>query len=97
MSAETPSSDLSALTELDNLLIIGLERTTVTDLSPLIDMVYLTTLHLHDNRDLSDIQPLLDNSGVGRDDEVKLERTSVSCEDIDLLRAKRATVTSSCP
>lgn len=89
--------DLSALTELDNLLIIGLERTTVTDLRPLIDMVYLTTLHLHDNRDLSDIQPLLDNSGVGRDDEVKLERTSVSCEDIDLLKAKRATVTSNCP
>lgn len=89
--------DLSPLTELDNLLIIGLERTTVTDLSPLIDMVYLTTLHLHDNRDLSDIQPLLDNSGVGRDDEVKLERTSVSCEDIESLRAKRATVTSNCP
>lgn len=90
-------ADLSPLTELDNLLIIGLERTTVTDLSPLIDMVYLTTLHLHDNRELSDIQPLLDNSGVGRDDEVKLERTAVSCEDINLLRAKRATVTSSCP
>lgn len=89
--------DLSPLTQLDNLLIIGLERTTVTDLSPLIDMVYLTTLHLHDNRELSDIQPLLDNSGVGRDDEVKLERTAVSCEDIELLRAKRATVTSNCP
>lgn len=90
-------SDLSALTELDNLLIIGLERTTVTDLSPLIDMIYLTTLHLHDNRELSDIQPLLDNPGVGRDDQVKLERTAVTCEDIEMLRAKRATVTSNCP
>ena len=60
-------------------------------------MIYLTTLHLHDNRELSDIQPLLDNPGVGRDDEVKLERTAVSCEDIDMLRAKRATVTSTCP
>ena len=89
--------DLSPLTELDNLLIIGLERTTVTDLSPLLDMVYLTTLHLHDNRELSDIQPLLDNPGVGRDDTVQLERTSVSCEDIELLRTKRATVTSNCP
>ena len=89
--------DLSALTELDNLLIIGLEQTTVTDLSPLIDMIYLTTLHLHDNRELSDIQPLLDNPGVGRDDEVKLERTSVSCGDIEMLREKRATVTSNCP
>ena len=90
-------SDPSALTELDNLLIIGLQQTTVTDLSPLIDMVYLTTLHLHDNGELSDIQPLLDNPGVGRDDEVKLERTAVSCEDIEMLRAKRATVTSNCP
>ncbi|MCY3704732.1 MAG: leucine-rich repeat domain-containing protein [Gammaproteobacteria bacterium] len=90
-------SDLSALTELDNLLIIGLERTTITDVSPLIDMIYLTTLHLQDNRELSDIQPLLDNPGVGRDDEVKLERTAVSCEDIEMLRAKRATVTSNCP
>jgi len=90
-------SDLSALTELDNLLLIGLERTTITDVSPLIDMIYLTTLHLHDNRELSDIQPLLDNPGVGRDDEVKLERTAVSCEDIEMLRAKRATVTSNCP
>ena len=60
-------------------------------------MIYLTTLHLHDNRELSDIQPLLDNPGVGRDDEVKLERTSVSCEDIEMLREKRATVTSNCP
>ena len=90
-------SDLSALTELDNLLIMGLEGTSVTDLSALIDMIYLTTLHLHDNRELSDIQPLLDNPGVGRDDEVRLERTAVPCADIDMLRAKRATVTSNCP
>ena len=89
--------DLSALTELDNLLLLGLQQTTVTDLSPLINMIYLTTLHLHDNRELSDIQPLLDNPGVGRDDTVYLERTAVSCEDIEMLRAKRATVTSNCP
>ena len=53
---------------------------------------------LDDNRELSDIQPLLDNPGVGRDDDgLKLERTAVSCEDIEMLRAKRATVTSNCP
>ena len=89
--------DLSALTELDNLLIIGLERTTVTDLSPLVDMILLSFLVLDDNRELSDIQPLIDNPGVGRDDTVWLERTAVSCEDIEMLRAKRATVTSNCP
>ncbi len=88
--------DLSTLTELDNLLIIGLERTTVTDLSPLIDMLLLSFLVFDDNRNLSDIQPLLDNPGVGRDDTVQLERTAVSCEDIALLEAKRATVTSNC-
>lgn len=88
--------DLSALAELDNLLIIGLERTSVTDLSPLGDMLLLSFLVLDDNRELSDIQPLLDNPGVGRDDTVQLERTSVSCEDIAQLQAKRATVTSNC-
>ncbi len=88
--------DLSALIELDNLLLLGLEGSTVTDLSPLIDMIYLTTLHLHDNRELSDIQPLIDNPGVGRDDTVRLERTSVACEDIARLEEKRATVTSNC-
>lgn len=89
--------DLSPLAGLDNLLIIGLERTTVTDLRPLGDMLHLSFLVLDDNRELSDIQPLLDNPGVGRNDRVWLERTAVSCEDVALLEAKRATVTSSCP
>lgn len=89
--------DLSALTELDNLLIIGLESTTVTDLNPLIDMILLSLVKLNDNRELSDIQPLIDNPGVGRDDTVWLERTAVACEAIEALREKRATVTSNCP
>ena len=89
--------DLSALTELDNLLLIGLQQTTVTDLSPLIFFFYVYNLDLHDNRELSNIQPLLDNPGVGRDDTVLLERTAVPCADIEMLRAKRATVTSNCP
>ena len=89
--------DISALDELNDLLLVGLERTTVTDLSPLGDMLLLSYVVLDDNRDLSDIQPLLDNRGVGRDDTVQLERTAVSCEDIALLREKRATVTSNCP
>lgn len=89
--------DLSALTELDNLLIIGIESTTATDLSPLLDMILLSLVKLNDNRELSDIRPLIDNPGVGRDDTVWLERTAVSCEDIEALREKRATVTSNCP
>ena len=88
--------DLSALSELDNLLIVGLERTTVTDLAPLVDLLLLSFVVLDDNRELSDIQPLIDNPGVGRDDTVQLERTAVSCKDIALLVAKRATVTSNC-
>ncbi len=89
--------DLSPLAELDNLLIVGLERTTVTDLGPLADMLLLSFLVLDDNRELSDIQPLLDNPGVGRDDTVQLQGTAVSCEDVALLEAKRAKVTSNCP
>ena len=88
--------DLSPLSEIYGMLIIGLERTTVTDLDPLREMVELNTIVLDNNRDLTDIEPLLDNPGVGRDDIVQLTGTSVSCEDIALLEERRVTVMSEC-
>ena len=57
-------------------------------------MRYLT---LTNNPDLTDIQPLLDNTGLGAGDEVLLAGTNVSCLDVALLEAKGVTVASGCP
>jgi hypothetical protein len=57
----------------------------------------LTRLELSDNPNLTDIQPLLDNTGLGAGDRVYLLSTSVSCTDVAALRAKGVTVGSDCP
>jgi len=46
------------------------------------------------NPDLTDIQPLLDNTGLGAGDTVYLQATSVSCTDVAALQAKGVTVQS---
>ena len=46
--------------------------------------------------DLSNIQPLLDNTGLGAGDIVYLQSTNVSCTDVAALRA-RVRVQSDCP
>ena len=56
----------------------------------------LTTLRLDNNSDVSDIQPLLDNTGLGAGDEVNLVGTGVSCTDVAALEAKGVTVDSDC-
>ena len=55
------------------------------------------TLWLDNNPSLTDIQPLLNNTGLGFGDSVFLRSTSVSCTDVAALRAKRVSVTSDCP
>ena len=61
----------------------------------------LTDLNLSGNPNLSDIQPLLDNPGIGaglrRPDFVNLKNTNVSCTDVALLEAKGALVIYDCP
>jgi hypothetical protein len=52
---------------------------------------------LDDNPNLTDIQPLLDNAGLGAGDTVYLQATSVSCTDVAALQAKGVTVQSDCP
>jgi hypothetical protein len=63
-------------------------------LSGLSNLRYLV---LDNNPNLTDIQPLLDNTGLGADDTVDRESTNVSCSDVAALEAKGVTVQSDCP
>jgi hypothetical protein len=56
-----------------------------------------TRLSLSGNANLTDIQPPLDNTGLGEGDELYLESTGVSCTDVAALQAKGVTVYSDCP
>ena len=64
---------------------------------PLSGLTSLLNLHLHNNPNLTDIQPLLNNTGLGAGDIVNLRTTNVSCADVALLEAKGVAVGSDCP
>ena len=74
-----------------------LDHNTITDISVLSGLTNLETLDLQSNPNLSNIQPLLDNTGLGAGDQVFLANTSVSCTDVAALEAKGVGVTSDCP
>ena len=90
-------TDLSALSGLTGLTALRLHINSITDLSELRRLTNLAVLTLHTNPDLTDIQPLLDNPGLGAGDDVLLQSTKVSCTDVDRLRAKGVGVLSDCP
>ncbi len=52
------------------------------------NLTSLTRLGLANNPDLTDIQPLLDNTGFGAGDEVRFGNSEVSCGDLAELAAK---------
>jgi len=56
----------------------------------------LTDLRLANNPDLTDIRPLMDNTGLGPGDRVVLDDTNVSCQDVAALAAKGVTGTANC-
>ena len=68
----------------------------ITDISALSGLPRLTGLRLYNNP-ISDIQPLLDNTGLGAGDTADLRSTSVSCADVAALEAKGVRVESDCP
>ena len=84
--------DISALSGLTSLTRLELTGNQITDLSALKGLTSLTGLDLRFNAELSDIQPLLDNPGLGAGDRVELRFTRVSCRDAALLEAKGVTV-----
>jgi len=98
-----PITDLSALSGLTNLRELRLHSSfdpnpyPITDISPLSGLTSLTILDLSNNTGLSNIQPLLDNTGLGAGDTVLLNNTNVNCTDVAALEAKGVTVVSDCP
>ena len=90
-------TDIGTLSGLTLLTRLYLNDNSITDISALSGLTGLMDLALHNNPDLSNIQPLLDNTGLGAEDIVRLKSTSVSCTDVAALRAKGVLVTSNCP
>ena len=74
-------SDISVLSEFTELAVLRLYNNPIMDISALRGLTRLTNLHVHDLPDLSDIQPLLNNSGLGAGDRVILFNSDISCED----------------
>ena len=90
-------SDISALSGLTSLARLFLSDNTISDISALSGLTLLFNLELGDNPGLSNIQPLLDNPGLGAGDTVELQSTNVRCTDVAALQAKGVTVRSDCP
>jgi Leucine-rich repeat (LRR) protein len=89
-------TDISALSGLASLRYLYLNDNTITDISALRELTSLTYVALHSNPGLSNIQPLLNNTGLGAGDKVLLRLTSVSCPDVTALQAKGVSVFSAC-
>ena len=92
-------SDISPLAGLTSLTDLSLIDNLLTDIGPVQGLTSLTSILLGSNFLLSDVQPLLDNTGLGARDFVSLNFTNVSCADIALLVARRVRVdsTGDCP
>ena len=90
-------TNIGVLSGLTSLTFLFLPSNQITDISALSRLTGLTRLLLDNNPDLSNIQPLLDNTGLGADDTVNLRSTNVSCTDVAALEAKGVTVESDCP
>jgi len=89
-------TDIGPLSGLTSLLGLWLHGNAITDIGALSGLTSLTELDLRDNPNLSNIQPLLSNAGLGATSVVHLSGTRVSCEDVALLEAKRVAVVSTC-
>ena len=82
---------------MESLTYLLLGDNPITDIGSLSNLTSLTTLDLRNTPDLTDIQPLLDNAGLGVGDRVHLGSTNVSCTDVALLIAKGVNVTGVVP
>lgn len=86
--SENKISDISALGGLTSLDTLGLNDNSIADVSAVQGLVNLASLGLAGNSGLSDIQAILDNTGIGAGDWVDLEQTAVTCGDVNALRAR---------
>lgn len=89
-------SDLGPLSGLTELEVLRVYNNPISDITALRELTKLTELHIHDLPELSNIQPLLENVGLGKGDRVILMRSGVSCRAAGALQAKGVSVTSGC-
>jgi internalin A len=93
-------TDLSPLRRLTTLEYLELTGNDITDITPLSGLTNLLALDLRFNPELSNIQALFENPGIGAGDVVELRHTNVSCTDQARLAEKgvevRTELFSSC-
>ena len=93
-------TDLSPLRGLDSLEYLELTGNSITDISPLSGLTRLVALDLRFNPELTNINALMENPGIGAGDIVELRHTNVSCSDQARLAEKgvevRTELFSSC-
>jgi hypothetical protein len=98
-------SDISKLSGLTSLMVLTLYDNSISDISALSELTDLgdvegaffrphPDLNLSNNPNLTTIQPLLDNTGLGAGDTVDLSdvNPTMPCADVALLQAKGVTV-----
>jgi hypothetical protein len=95
--SENPLSGIAALGGLFNLTTLHVSATGISDLGPLGGLTVLLFVDASDNPLIQNIQPLLDNPGVGSGDTVDLSGTGVSCPSVAQLKQKGVAVISDCP
>jgi Leucine-rich repeat (LRR) protein len=89
-------SDLTPLAGLTGLSGLWLGDNSITDVSALEGLTGLDGLELSGNADLSDVQPLIDNPGIGSGDLVRLSGTMVPCVAVSILSGREVEVVSDC-
>lgn len=91
-----PLSDISTLSALTGMTKLYVNVTPVSDISALVGLTALGDLDLADNPNLTNIDALLNNAGIGMGDQVFLERTGVDCMDVAVLVARGVIMISDC-
>ena len=74
-------TDLSPLRGPESLEYLELTGNNIQDIAPLSGLTNLVALDLRFNPELTNIQALMENSGIGNGDIVELRHTNVSCTD----------------
>ena len=92
---DSSMSDISALSGLTSLTNLWIARNSISDISALSGLTSLRELDLNDNL-IVDAKPLVDNTGLGSGDTVKLRRNPLSAQSVNThipaVRARGATV-----
>ena len=89
-------NDISVLSGMTGMETLRLYNNPISDISSLRGLTSLTELHVHDLPDLSNIEPLLNNTGLGAGDRVILMNSNISCADAAALRGNGVSVDSEC-